>query len=113
PALRGPNPRADRGALGAGLLEELLPAREQRAQGLAPRGMRLEGLDVAPVRGKLCLEAGHLGLARGDLPLEPLDLARPGRGGGRRATFSFVAGGGGAGAACSSRRRSISAQPPS
>src|SRR5439155_18440691 len=58
------------------LLEERLPALEQRLQRVPRALVRRERLDVRPVRGELRLELAHLELARGDVRLDPLELAR-------------------------------------
>ena len=103
---------------GLRLLEQRLPALEQRSQRVAAALVRGERLDVRPVLGELRLELRHLGLAGGDLRLEPLELARRAsrRLAARFGAFALLrlpARRGAARARRSSRRRSISAQPPS
>ena len=95
-----------------GLLEQLLPAFEQRCEVVAGRTVSGDEVDVRPVLGELPLELGDALLGAADLAF---DAARAGSGRGARARRGFLARlrglrrGSSAGA---SRRRRNSAQPP-
>ena len=99
------------------LIEQLLPALEERRERVAAALVGGEHVDVRPVLGELLLELGDLGLARGDL--RSIRSSSDARGFG--AAFGFVGFGfarstGGSGfarASRSSRARRSSAQPPS
>src|SRR5215470_15949163 len=56
------------------LIEQLLPALEERGERVAALLVRGEHVDVRPVLGELPLELGHLCLADSDLRLDPLEL---------------------------------------
>src|SRR5205823_5836364 len=67
------------GLLGLSLLEELLPALEERLELVAGAAVGGDGVHVRPVVRQPLLEVRDHLLLRLDLRLEPLELARPPR----------------------------------
>ncbi len=111
PALCGACSRAARLPLGAGLLEELLPARDHRAQRFAPRGVRLRASPRCPSR-RPASPPGPPSRPRRRRSRARAARARSGAAAAAEppAPASACAPGGGGGAARSSRR---AASPPS
>ena len=82
---------ASAGTVGLRLLEQRLPAVEQRLELVARRPVRGEELHVAPVVGELPLELGDRLLLRCDRGLDLLELARAFRSCPLRPRLRFVA----------------------